>query len=364
MKSKLLAILCAACLVSAALAGCSGGSASTSATQSSTSAAPAVVATSAPPAETAAPSASAAATTAAVTTAAATTAATSAAPASQDNSNIKIALITMDSIDQHWVALNGGAQRAAGELGVTVTFMAPNTKDDAQQIEQVNNAVAGGFNALIIAANSPTAISSAIQEAVGAGMKLVYVDSPADVPAEATFSTDNTAAGTTAGQQLLNALTAAGKTSGSIGIINVNASTTSTVQREAGFRAAFDGSGFTILETQYGDGDAAKSQTIAENYITQGVVGIFGCNEGSTTGAGNAIKASGGSDIIGVGFDKSDAILNLISDGYLLCTMAQNPDTMGYDGVQAAVQALNGASLGGAVTDTGVTVLTKDNLPK
>jgi ribose transport system substrate-binding protein len=72
----------------------------------------------------------------------------------------------------------------------------------------------------------------------------------------------------------------------------------------------------------------AKSQTIAENYITQGVVGIFGCNEGSTTGTGNAIKASGES-IIGVGFDKSDAILNLIDDGYLLATMAQNPDVMG-----------------------------------
>ena len=46
-----------------------------------------------------------------------------------------IALITMDSIDQHWVTLNEGAQKAAGELGVTVQFMAPNTKDDAQQIE-------------------------------------------------------------------------------------------------------------------------------------------------------------------------------------------------------------------------------------
>ena len=52
-----------------------------------------------------------------------------------------IALITMDSIDQHWVTLNEGAQKAAEELGVTVTFMSPNTKDDAQQIECVNNAV-------------------------------------------------------------------------------------------------------------------------------------------------------------------------------------------------------------------------------
>ena len=274
----------------------------------------------------------------------------------------QIALITMDSIDQHWVTLNEGAQKAAAELGVTVTFMAPNTKDDAQQIEQVNNAVAGGYQAIIVAANGPDAISSALKEAASQGVKIVYVDSPANVEAEATFSTDNKAAGKTAGETMLAKLTEMGVTSGSIGIINVNAATDSCVMREEGFRSAFEGTGFTLLETQYGEGDAAKSQSIAENYITQGVVGIFGCNEGSTTGAGNAIKASGSSEIVGVGFDKSDAILGLIGDGHLLATMAQNPDIMGYEGVKAAVAAIGGESLGGAVTDTGVSVLTKESL--
>lgn len=279
------------------------------------------------------------------------------------SSDTLIALITMDSIDQHWVTLNEGAQKAAGELGVTVQFMAPNTKDDAQQIECVNNAVSAGAKAIIVAANGPDAISSALKEAAGAGVKIIYVDSPANVEAEATFSTDNQAAGTTAGNEMLKALQAAGVTSGSIGVINVNAATDSCVMREEGFRAAFEGTEYTILETQYGEGDAAKSQSIAENYITQGVVGIFGCNEGSTTGAGNAIKASGKDGIIGVGFDKSDAIMGLIEDGYLLCTMAQNPDVMGYEGVKAAVAAIAGEALGGKVTDTGVSVLTATGAP-
>lgn len=273
--------------------------------------------------------------------------------------DIKIALVTMDSIDQHWVTLNEGAQKAAKELGVTVQFSSPNTKDDAQQIECVNNAVAGKFDAIIVAANGPDAISSALKEAAAAGLKIIYVDSPANVTAEATFSTDNKAAGETAGKEMLKALEAAGVTSGSLGVINVNAATDSCVKREDGFRAAFEGTDFTILETQYGEGDAAKSQSIAENYITQGVVGIFGCNEGSTTGAGNAIKAAGSGKVIGVGFDKSDTIMNLINDGHLLCTMAQNPDVMGYEGVKAAVEAVNGVDLGGKVQDTGVSVLTQ-----
>ena len=73
----------------------------------------------------------------------------------------------------------------------------------------------------------------------------------------------------------------------------------------------------------------------------------------------NPFRKPGSSEIVGVGFDKSDAILGLIEDGHLLATMAQNPDVMGYEGVKAAVAALNGESLGGAVTDTGVSVLTK-----
>ena len=276
--------------------------------------------------------------------------------AANSGETYKIALITMDSIDQHWITLKEGAEKAAAELGVELTFMAPNTKDDALQIEQVNNAVSAGNKAIIVAANGPDAISSALKEAEAAGVKIVYVDSPANVEAEATFSTDNTAAGKTAGETMLDALTEKGVTSGKIGIVNVNAATASCVARENGFRSAFEGTGFELLETQYGEGDAAKSQSIAENYITQGVVGIFGCNEGSTNGAGNAVKAAG-ADVVCVGFDKSDAILGLIDDGYILATMAQNPDVMGYEGVKAAVAALKGENLGGAVTDTGVSVL-------
>ena len=333
MKRKLLSVLCCATMAAAMMAGCGAKENATD--------------TSGDTAETS-------------TTTQGSTASTE-SDASGSGTDCKIALITMDSIDQHWVTMNEGAQEEAKKLGVTVTFMSPNTKDDAQQIECVNNAVAGGYGAIMVAANGPDAISSALKDASAAGVKIVYVDSPANVEAEATFSTDNEAAGKTAGEEMIKALEEAGITSGDIGVINVNAATDSCVAREEGFRSAFDGTDYTLLETQYGEGDAAKSQSIAENYITQGVVGIFGCNEGSTTGAGNAIKASGKTDIIGVGFDKSDAILSLIDDGYLLCTMAQNPDVMGSEGVKAAVRAIGGEDLGGEVTDTGVSVLTKDS---
>lgn len=275
----------------------------------------------------------------------------------------KVYLITMDQMDQHWVNLDKGCQKAVKELGnVEYTWLAPDVKDDAKQIECINNAVAGGANAIILAANGPDAVTATLEEAVSGGVKVVYVDSPANFDGEATYSTDNEAAGKTAGEILLKNLKDKGVTSGDIGIINTNAASTSTVMREKGFRAAFDGTEFKILETQYGEGDAAKSKDIAANYITAGCVGIFGTNEGSSIGVGNAIQEAGKSDVIGVGFDKSDTLLQLIKNGYLAACMAQNPDVMGYEGLKAAVDVLGGKDLGGKVSDTGVSVITAENV--
>lgn len=324
MKKRLLGALLCAAMVGTMLAGC-GGSSDKAADTSASGVSASGASTSAPEAD----------------------------------KKFKVYLITMDQMDQYWVNVDAGAKKAAAELGnVDYKWSAPDVKDDAKQIECINNAVADKADAILLAANGPDAVTAALKEAQAAGVKIVYVDSAAKFDGEATFATDNTAAGKTAGEQMKKALEAAGKTSGKIGIINVNAATASCVARETGFRSAFEGSNFEILATQYGEGDAAKSKDIAANYITSGVVGIFGANEGSTVGAGNAIQEAGG-EVIGVGFDKSDTILSLIKDGFLLATMAQNPDVMGEKGVKAAVDALQGKSLGGAVTDTGVSVITK-----
>lgn len=274
-----------------------------------------------------------------------------------ETKNYKVYLITMDQMDQHWVNVDGGCKKAASEAGnVDYTWLAPDVKDDAKQIECINNAVAGGANAILLAANGPVAVQAALKEAEAAGVKIIYVDSAADYPAIQTLATDNKAAGTTAGKEMITGLEAAGIKEGKIGIVNVNAATASTVAREAGFRAAFAGTKYEILETQYGEGDAAKSKDIAANYVTQGCVGIFGANEGSTVGTGNAIKEAG-KKVIGVGFDKSDTILNLIKEGNILCTMAQNPDVMGYEGMKTAVKALAGQDTGAKNVDTGVSVI-------
>ena len=273
----------------------------------------------------------------------------------------KIAVITMDSVDQHWVSLKEGAEEEAKADDVTVDFMAPDVKDDAKQIECINNAVADEADAILLAANGPDADVAALKEADAAGVKIVYVDSPANYDSIQTLATDNKSAGKSGGEEMLKVLEAAGITSGKIGIITPNAATNSNVNREMGFKEALEGSGFEILETQYSEGDAAKSKDIAANYIAQGCVGIFGCNEGCTVGIGNAIREAG-TDVMGIGFDKSDTILELVKEGSLVCTITQNPDLMGYEGTKTALKALKGEDVGESYIDTGVSIVDAEAL--
>ncbi|MDR0570931.1 MAG: substrate-binding domain-containing protein [Clostridiales Family XIII bacterium] len=328
MKKKIIAVVAAAALLSAVITGCGQ---------------------SAPPANNAG-------------TGAATTS-SEAAPAATPlaGADYTVYLITMDKMDQHWVSVDKGAGDMARALGINYKWDAPDVKDNAKQIECINNAVADGSNLILLAANDPTAVSEAVKNAKSKGVQIIYVDSGADEPALESLSTDNYNAGKLAGTTMLDALKAAGKTSGKIGIIGVNTATNSTISRENGFRAAIDeAGGYTLLTTEYKNGDAAASQDAAAGFISgnSDLVGIFGTNEGSTVGTGNAIKASG-KDVIGVGFDKSDAINSLLQDGSLLASMAQNPYTMGYLGMAQAFGALSGYSLGPAVIDTGVAVLKK-----
>ena len=154
-------------------------------------------------------------------------------PAKKSKAKMKnVYLITMDQMDQYWVRVNEGAKKAAAEDGsIKYRWIAPDIKDDSKQIECINNAVAAGADAILLAANGPTAITSAVKEAAGKGIKIIYVDSPADYPAVQTLSTDNRSAGKTAGETMMSALKAKGITSGSIGVISVNAATASTVAR-------------------------------------------------------------------------------------------------------------------------------------
>ena len=282
---------------------------------------------------------------------------------------IKITLITMDQMDVHWVKLEKAAKAKVEELkgsGVDIEYnwLAPEKKDNAQQIQMIETATNDGSDVIIISVNDSTACNDALQAALDKGIKLIYVDATASLDASATFATDNFAAGAQAGEAMKQYLADANLTEGEIGIVSAQAGVQSCIDRVDGFKSAFEGTGFTMGEVQYSDGDAVKAQELTNALINDGVIAVYGANDGATTGAGNATKEanSNGNSIICVGFDNSSSNRGLVRDGSLLAFMAQNPNVMGEKSIQAAVDLMQGKALAETQVDTGVSVVTKDNV--
>lgn len=280
------------------------------------------------------------------------------------NENYKIYLITMDKSDQFWMVMDNGAREIASMLGVTYKWNAPLTRNVNRQIQIFNNAVVAGADAIMLAASDPLKISRAVEAAKEKGVKIIYVDAPALEEAVITLATDNYTAGRIAGENMFYELERVGVTFGSIGIIGVTPENRTTVNREMGFRNYFESFGrYQLLETIYTNGVPKLAKQATEKYIMDNpnLVGIFSTNEGSTLGMGYALREND-INIIGIGFDITETIQEMIRDNTIKAVMVQNPFTMGYLGMAQTVAALRGLDTGPKFINTGVSVVNIDTL--
>ncbi|MDR2052506.1 MAG: ABC transporter substrate-binding protein [Treponema sp.] len=282
-----------------------------------------------------------------------------------DDGKIKAVLITMDSVDEHWLKVKAGAEAKAAELGnINLIYNAPPGKvDNAVQLQMVEDAITQKAQILMIAPMHAEALVPGIEKAHKAGIKVILIDTAANTQEwDAFLATDNGQAARTAANELGKALNGQGK----VAIVNAQAGAGTTMTRENDFKdeIAKKYPGITIVGTQYSDGDKTKALNITTDFMTANpdLAGVYGTNEGSTVGAGNAIEQAGkAGQIKFVGFDWSADTKALIERGVLLATMVQNPYEMGYQGLQAGVDLLAGKQVQRNV-DTGVTVAGKANL--
>ena len=274
----------------------------------------------------------------------------------------KVILVTMDGLDNHWVNVDKGASTAAEELGLDYQWMQPDKKDTALQIEVLNNAIAAEPDVICVAAVDPVAIVDTLQDAADKGIAIIYVDGTAEFEATAAFHTNNYEAARSAGEMMLKGLEEAGITEGDIGVVAFSNATQTSTDREAGFVDYIkENSDFNILETAIGDSEVAPSQDAAENFITQGAVGVYGNNEPGAVGVGNAAAAHPEWEGVAVGFDASSATLDLVDEGALYAVIAQDPYNMGYLAIQAAAKVAAGEELEETDVDSGSNIVTAEN---
>lgn len=246
-----------------------------------------------------------------------------------------------------WLAVEKGAEQAAEDYGVTITFEGPETEAMVdKQMDMLQAAIDKNPAAICFAAVDSKAAIPLLEQAQEKGIPIIGFDSgvDSDIPL-ATAATDNVAAAALAADKMAELIGGEGE----VAIIAHDNTSRTGIDRVAGFtdQIAAEYPNITIVDTQYGGGDHLKSTDLAKAIIQANpdLKGFFGANEGSIIGVLNAASELGRDDLVIIGYDSGQQQLEAIRSGLEAGAITQDPIGIGYKCVEAAVKAMNGEEL-------------------
>jgi len=249
---------------------------------------------------------------------------------------------------QFWLAVKAGAEKAAVDYDVTITFEGPENESMVdKQMDMLQVAIDKDPAAICFAAVDSKAAIPLLEQAKAKGIPIIGFDSgvDSDIPLS-TAATDNVAAAELAADKMAELIGGAGE----VAIIAHDQTSRTGIDRVKGFtdRVAEKYPNITIVSTQYGGGDHLKSTDLAKAVI-QGnpeLKGFFGANEGSIIGVMNAVQEFGmKGELVVIGYDSGQQQMEAIRSGLLAGAITQDPIGIGYKAVEAAVKAYKGETL-------------------
>ena len=263
---------------------------------------------------------------------------------------------------QFWQAVKAGAEQAAKDDGVKITFEGPETEAMVdKQIDMLTAALAKKPQGIGFAALDSKAAIPLLKKAQDAKIPVVAFDSgvDSDIPL-ATCTTDNAKAAGEAADRMAGLIGDAGEVA-----LVVHDQTSKTGQdRRDGFVNQMKAKhpNVKIVDIQYGAGDQLKSTEITKAILQAhpDLKGMFGANEGSIIGVLNGAKELKRKLVI-IGYDSGKQQKAAIMDGSEAGAITQNPVGIGKCVVDSLSKALKGEKLD-KVLDTGYYWYDKTNI--
>ena len=275
---------------------------------------------------------------------------------------IYIPLVSKGFQHQFWQAVKAGAEQAAKEHNVRITFEGPDSETMVdKQIDMLSAALAKNPKALGFAALDSQAAIPLLRKAQSAKIPVVAFDSgvDSDIPVT-TATTNNIAAAALAADKMAEFIGG----EGDIALVVHDQTSRTGIDRRDGFvnRIKEKHPKINIVSVQYGSGDHLKSTEITKSILQANprLKGIFGANEGSAIGVVNGAKEMNRKLVI-IGYDSGKQQKQAIQDGLMAGAITQNPVGIGYKTVEAAVKTLKGEKVE-KVIDTGFFYYDKSNM--
>ncbi|MFC5529334.1 ABC transporter substrate-binding protein [Cohnella yongneupensis] len=283
----------------------------------------------------------------------------------KDDSDKKMYIPVISKGFQHqfWQAVKQGAEKAAKEFNVDITFEGPETEQQVdKQIEMLQAALDKKPAAIAFAALDSKAATPLLEKAQSDDIPIIGFDSGVDsnIPVT-TAATDNVAAAALAADKMGELI--GGK--GEIAVIAHDQTSRTGVDRRDGFVKEIEAKypDIKIVDIQYG-GDPLKATDLAKAIMQAhpDLKGIFGTNEGAAIGVVNAVtelKKEG--KLVVIGYDSGKLQKDAIKSGLMAGAITQDPIGIGYWAVKAAVQAKKGETVPKSI-DTGFHWYDKTNI--
>ncbi len=273
-------------------------------------------------------------------------------------------LVTPQSVvASFWITVKAGADSAGKELGVDILWKGPPTEADINnQISILEDYINQRVDAIVLAALDSKALIPVVKRAVSKNIPVILIDSGIDSDDALSFiATDNILGANMAARTLVKLIGGKGK----VALIPFFPGTSTSIQREKGFKEEIEKyTDIELVTIQYSQNDIAIAMSVTENILTTfpDLDGIFAANEPGAIGASQAVLARGlAGKVKIVGFDSAPNEIDALKKNIIQALVVQNPFKMGYLGVKSAVDVIRGKKIPKRI-DTGVTVVTKENL--
>lgn len=280
----------------------------------------------------------------------------------------RVALIMKSLANEFFQTMAEGARKHhashANDYDLIVNGI-KNETDLAEQVGLVEQMVAQGVSAIVIAPADSKALVTALKRAHDAGVLVINIDNKldADTLRQAGFTVpfvgpDNREGARRVAEVLARKL----KAGDEVAIIEGVTTAFNGQQRRAGFEDSMQAAGMKIVSTQSGQWEMEKANTVAAAILVAhpNLKALLCANDSMALGAAAAVQAAGKAGRIQiVGFDNIAALKPLLADGRVLATADQHGDQLAVFGIEAALQVLQGK---GAPADrrTPVDVVTKE----
>ena len=248
-----------------------------------------------------------------------------------------------------WRYVSEGVKSAAEAAGYEFAAL-DSTNDPQTQLQNAKDAIAQGVAGIILSPTDSSTAPAVLALAATAGIPVVIADIGTDSgDYVSVIGSDNYEGANGVGKALAEAMKAAGKDTGSIGIVGISQARLNGQARTKGFKDAVTAAGIT--------GDAGLQQmqayTADETFkFTQDMItanptmtGMFVQTDGPSLGALRAIKAARmDGQILVAAFDGIPEFVPLLQSGELVVSGMQQPFLMGATSAKAMIDHLGGGT--------------------